>query len=102
MGGRGGGMERRLELLEDLVEEERESWIHVAAPRLNYALRTSPLYMCISSLQNIDNIVRTTATKCINVDLSGACWNQASLPIRLGGLGYAVWLFCHYPATLPP
>ena len=43
--------------------------------------------MCMSSLQNIDNIVRTTATKCINVDLSGACWNQASLPIRFGDLG---------------
>ena len=60
---------------------------YVAAPRLNYALRTSPLYMCMSALQNIDNIVRTTATKCINVDLSGVCWDQASLPIRLGGLG---------------
>ena len=60
---------------------------YVAAPRLNYVMRTSPLYQCSSSLQRIDEKVRTTTIECINVDLAGEKWSQASQPVRLGGLG---------------
>ena len=60
---------------------------HTSAPRLNYLLRTAPLYQRPDSLSAIDQVVRDTATKVTNVELDASSWRQASLPIRYGGLG---------------
>ena len=60
---------------------------HTAAPRLNYLLRTSPLYEVPQSLKEIDAKIHATAMSVTNVDMDGEAWRQASLPVRFGGLG---------------
>ena len=58
----------------------------VAMPRLLFTLRTTP---CMSSpvLPLYDNLLRASLSKLINVDVSESAWEQASLPVRFGGLG---------------
>ena len=58
----------------------------VAMPRLLYTLRTAP---CMSSIElsRYDELLRSTLAECMNVDLSQSAWEQASLPVRFGGLG---------------
>ena len=60
---------------------------HTSAPRVNYLLRTSPMYKRSESLDAIDHVVRVTASKVTNVKIEGNQWAQASLPVRHGGLG---------------
>ena len=60
----------------------------LTAPRLmyRYLLRTAP---CTSSpeLPLYDAILRDSLSVTLNVDLNDQRWNQASLPVRWGGLG---------------
>ena len=58
----------------------------VSTPRLVYMLRTAP---CTGSkeLGLYDEVLRSTLSATLNVDLSDAGWQQASLPVRWGGLG---------------
>jgi hypothetical protein len=58
----------------------------ISMPRLLYTLRTAP---CMESQELVlyDNLLRSTLAECMNVDLSQAAWEQASLPVKLGGLG---------------
>ncbi len=58
----------------------------VGAPNLTYTLRSSP---CSgnSILNTYDETLRQAITKVINVEISDAQWLQASLPVRMGGLG---------------
>ena len=58
-----------------------------AAPRLNYLLRSAPMYFDDSALERIDEKIRTTAVSVTNVDMVDDAWRQASLPIRHGGIG---------------
>ena len=60
---------------------------YVAAPRLNYQLRASPLFHELDALRAIDDVVRLALSERLNVDLSDEAWAQASLPVRHGGLG---------------
>ena len=60
---------------------------YVSAPRLLYLLRSAPLYNVSSKLEGVDELVRETLVEISNVDVSGQAWEQAKLPIRLGGLG---------------
>ena len=60
---------------------------YVSAPRLLYLLRSAPLYKVSEKLMKIDELVRETLVKVSNVAISGLSWEQAKLPIRLGGLG---------------
>ena len=55
-------------------------------PRLMYTLRTAP---CTGSkeLKLYDEVLRSTLSATLNVDLSDEGWQQASLPVRWGGLG---------------
>ena len=57
-----------------------------SAPRLQFTLRSAP---CVGHphLQIFDNLLRTAASKVCNVTLSDDQWQQASLPVRYGGLG---------------
>ena len=54
---------------------------HVSAPRLLYLLRSAPLP------KSVDELVRETLVEISNVDICGRSWEQAKLPISLGGLG---------------
>ena len=58
-----------------------------AAPRLNYLLRSAPLYQCPLLLQKIDEHIKTTMVSITNVVLDETAWRQATLPSRFGGLG---------------
>ena len=60
---------------------------YVSAPRLTYLLRSAPLFKDQTSLKHIDELVRSTLSEVTNVDVSGAAWAQAALPLRHGGLG---------------
>ena len=53
---------------------------------VNFTLRASP---CTghSSLTKFDDILRKAICSIVNVNLSDDQWLQASLPVRLGGLG---------------
>ena len=72
---------------------------YTAAPRLTYLLRSAPLYREPGPLLAVDRTVRSTLAAVTNVDIDDAAWEQASLPLRLGGLGVrsvvALALPCH-------
>lgn len=58
----------------------------LAAPRLMHLLRST---LCIDSpvLPLYDSVLRESLSETLNVDLDDVRWNQASLPVRWGGLG---------------
>jgi len=58
----------------------------LTAPRLMYLLRTAP---CTGSpeLLKFDAVLRESVSTTLNIDLGYDHWTQASLPVRLGGLG---------------
>ena len=60
--------------------------IIVSMPRLLYTLRTAP---CMHSpiLSLYEDRLRSSLGLLANVDLTQSAWEQASLPIRYGGLG---------------
>jgi len=57
-----------------------------SASKLNYILRSSP---CAehTKLSEFDTTMRDTLSVICNVDLSDRNWRQASLPVKMGGLG---------------
>ena len=60
-------------------------FLHV--PKLMYALRASPLYQVSHELKMLDEMVKDHLELLCNVSLNETSWKQASLPVRLGGLG---------------
>ena len=58
----------------------------LAIPKLMYILRSSPCFDN-DELINYDNDLRNMLSKILNIDLSDDGWEQASLPVRCGGLG---------------
>ena len=60
---------------------------HTSAPRLNYLLRSAPLYKNKDVLDEIDDYVKSTAIQVTNVAIDDKAWTQAALPTRFGGLG---------------
>ena len=58
----------------------------VSTPRLLYTLRTAPC-MGSNELELYDELLRSTLSSTLNVDLTNDGWRQASLPVRWGGLG---------------
>ena len=71
----------------------------VSTPRLLYTLRTAP---CTGSaeLLRYDDLLRSTLTVTLNVDLTDPGWHQATLPIRWGGLGVRSAVSLAAPAYL--
>ena len=47
----------------------------------------APLFTEQTSLQNIDELLRSPLSEVTNVDVRRAAWDQAALPVRHGGLG---------------
>ena len=60
---------------------------YAAVPRATYLLRAAPVYTADAPLRAIDDQMREAITRSCNVHLSDDSWTQASLPLRLGGLG---------------
>jgi hypothetical protein len=56
-------------------------------PKFTYLLRCCPLWKFTDLLSSIDNIIKFQIESIVNIKLSEQSWNQASLPIRFGGLG---------------
>jgi len=56
-------------------------------PKFTYVLRCCQLWKYPILLQKLDDIVKHTLVSIINIPLDNRSWSQASLPIRLGGLG---------------
>ena len=56
-------------------------------PKFTYSLRSSHLWKHPQLLEKVDKIIRNTLTSILNVALDDRAWQQATLPIRLGGLG---------------
>ena len=60
---------------------------HVSAPRLSYLLRSTPAFKAQHILRSTDETVRSTLEAVSNVVIRPEAWKQASLPLKLGGLG---------------
>ena len=60
---------------------------HVSAPRLTYLLRSAPTFKAQHTLRTTDETVCSTLEAVSNVAISPEAWEQASLPVKLGGLG---------------
>ncbi|KOB77519.1 Serpin-2 [Operophtera brumata] len=56
-------------------------------PKFTYFLRCSQLWKHPSLTQPLDDIMRDTLISIFNTPLDDRAWRQASLPIRMGGLG---------------
>ncbi|CAF4946182.1 unnamed protein product [Pieris macdunnoughi] len=56
-------------------------------PKLTYVLRCSPLWNHSVFLSDLDNLLKTSLESILNVRFDTPSWNQASLPVRFGGLG---------------
>ena len=56
-------------------------------PRCTYLLRAAPTYLAPINLQEIDDTIRSAISRICNIDLLEENWTQATLPIRLGGIG---------------
>jgi hypothetical protein len=57
-----------------------------ALPKLLYVLRSAPCFDC-PLLADYDQVLRCTLEAILNLTLSDNQWQQASLPVRNGGLG---------------
>ena len=50
-------------------------------------MRAAPTYLAPQQLHAIDEAMRAAITRTCNITLSNDSWMQASLPIRMGGIG---------------
>lgn len=56
-------------------------------PKLTYLLRTNPVWQHQSFIFKIDNVIKNCLQSILNIKINEEQWQQASLPIKLGGLG---------------
>ena len=89
-------IENKIQNFNDISERLFKINIHSAitilryccfGPKLTYILRASHLWKHINLLDQIDKIIRHTLSSILNVSLDDKAWSQATLPIRMGGLG---------------
>jgi hypothetical protein len=55
-------------------------------PKLMYTLRVAPCFQS-SILNQYDNVLRLTLQSTLNTVLTDSAWDQAKLPVKLGGIG---------------
>jgi hypothetical protein len=58
-----------------------------AVPKITYLLRTTPAFLRRELLMDIDSTFRRTLERITNVKMDDTTWQQASLPVAVGGLG---------------
>ena len=56
-------------------------------PRCTYLMRAAPTYLAPDNLRHIDATLRSAISSICNIDFTEESWTQATLPIRLGGIG---------------
>ena len=56
-------------------------------PKFTYVLRCCQLWKHSELVEGLDNMVKNTLSSVLNIALDDRAWSQASLPVRLGGLG---------------
>lgn len=56
-------------------------------PRLTYILRTTPCWHAMDSLNEYDDLLRTSLEGVINCQLDSNAWIECSLSVKCGGLG---------------
>lgn len=57
------------------------------SPKFIYILRSSPVWKYPSLTANVDQILKDSISKIMNITFSSDSWSQAILPIKFGGLG---------------
>ena len=50
-------------------------------------MRAVPVYKARSTLNAIDDLMREATSRRCNISMDDDAWTQASLPVRLGGIG---------------
>ena len=58
----------------------------LAIPKLIYIMRTAPCSQS-TKLMTYDNTLKSSLASLLNVEMTDTAWNQASLPVRWGGIG---------------
>ncbi|KAI5646225.1 methyltransferase domain-containing protein [Phthorimaea operculella] len=56
-------------------------------PKFMYVLRCCHMWKCLNLLKPLDELIRTSLSKVLNCTFSERAWDQATLPVRFGGLG---------------
>src|SRR5262249_50451220 len=56
-------------------------------PKFTHLLRTTSCWHAIIDLKEYDRILKTSLETIINCQLDATAWNEASLPVKSGGLG---------------
>jgi hypothetical protein len=81
-------------LLKNIEQENLNShtayfWVTncLFVPRLIFLLRTSPFWKFPNCIKSIDNAIRNSLQKFLNIKFNENQWTLASLPISNGGLG---------------
>jgi len=72
----------------------------MSSPKLLYMLRCCPS-VDNTLLDNYDVLLRKGLSSILNIDMTNNQWTQASLPIKLGGLGIRRVASLALPALLP-
>ena len=89
---------RKIEEFERLASRLKQLCAHDAffllkncfsLPKLQYILRCVPCYRS-QVLQRYDSSICDTLQHILNIELSDQAWNQATLPVKSGGIG--IWL----------
>lgn len=57
------------------------------AGRMNYLARTTPAGVCRDAMLSFDAAVRRSLDQLLGIGLSSRQWSQATLPVKMGGLG---------------
>ena len=60
---------------------------YASVPRATYLMRAAPVYKAPLSLNAIDDMMREATSRSCNIAMDDTAWTQASLPVRLGGIG---------------
>lgn len=58
----------------------------MAVPMMSYLIRSAPIFQNVL-LSKLDNILKSSLEHILNASLEDGHWNQATLPISLGGIG---------------
>lgn len=74
------------------------NWL--AIPKLMYLLRTSPTWNCVTELRSLDVKIRVGLSNITNAGIREQSLDQATLPVKLGGLGIRTTEELSIPAFL--
>ncbi|XP_037034393.1 uncharacterized protein LOC119073191 [Bradysia coprophila] len=59
----------------------------LSIPQLSYLLRTTPCWNAMDELEEYDRVLKDAMESIVNCRFTENSWNEATLPVKLGGLG---------------